>query len=326
MPEPSARPALTVVLEAVLLVIAGLVVVWAHDGAAERGAALDLLAGLSNAVLVASLAFAAAVSLASLVSTALRSGLLQVHRAGVAFVWAARKVPLAVQFLLWFGLLSLAPAHVLKLGGAVYVSDQALYLPQIVWNARGAAALAAITAAALLGVAFTFWAQQRVRQSRTAPMPGWGLIIFLSGTGMTLMVSGNPSALDLPHGQGVGFGGGLAVPTPFMALWAAMALSGAAAIGAIFAEAEGTADAPPRTDPFFRSVVGQYLTLLAGACVAFIIGWPAPGPWTGSTVAGLSLAVSACLALNLAVCALRGAWNARSGVPLGGRRRNPERA
>jgi general L-amino acid transport system permease protein len=304
------------------------------------------LVGALNTLLVAVLGIAGASVLGLVVGVARVSQNFLVRLIGTAYVEVVRNIPLAIQLLVWFSLFSLAPPprRAFSLGNLVYLSNRGLYLPKPLWTEEGAAAAAAVSAAALLGLAFALWAGRRRKDGRPGPVPDWGWVIFVMGAGLALSVSGNPSGVELPRFAGFDYAGGVVLSPALAALWVALTVYTAAFIGEIIrggvvsvaagqSEAARSLGLSPRETlrlvvlpQAFRAIVpplaSQYLNLVKNSSLAVIVGYPdlvavfggTTLNQTGQAIECLALVMAFYLAVSLFISLLMNLWNARTGI------------
>jgi len=190
-----------------------------------------LFAGLLNTLLVGfmTLFFASCLGLA-LAFMRLSENLLA-RFVGTSFVEIFRNVPVILQVVFWYAVLTHLPTprEALSLADMAYLSNRGLMLPAPVMSATDVL----IFMAAVLALLFTLWFMPKeARPPRIGQIGGVVLIILL----LVLMLLGRePEAplMSVPELAGLRFVGGFTLKPEFSALLIGLSLFGSAYIGEI---------------------------------------------------------------------------------------------
>ena len=303
------------------------------------------LVGALNTLLVAGLGIVSATALGVLVGVMRVSRNFIARAASTAYVEVVRNVPLAIQILVWYNLMLIAPPPraALKLGEWFVLSNRGLSMPKPLLSPEWPYALLWIGVSVALGVALARWLN---RQSRISGMPrrfalGW--FVAITGSTFALIATHNDAVgWSLPRFHGFDFEGGLVLAPALVALWAALSFYTAGFIGevvrgGIVAAPAGQGEAARSLGlsdgqtlrlvvlpQAFRVIVpplaSQYLNLVKNSSLAVIIGYPDLVATFGGTVLNqtgqsiecLSLVMAFYLAVSLSISLFMNAWNART--------------
>ncbi len=304
------------------------------------------LIGALNTLLIAGLGIVAATAIGLFV------GVLRVSRnylgrlVGTAYVEVARNTPLPVQILVWYNLVLLAPPPRAAVGvdGLVFLSNRGVYLPKPVFNEFGNLAMLLAGAAVAGGLVLAAWLRRQRTEKGLGAAPAWGWAVALGGAALALIVTGNPSAVSVPHRSGFGFEGGFTMAPALMALWAALSFYTGGFIaeivrGGLMAVPPGQTEAaravglneaqslrlvilPQAMRVIVPPLASQYLNLTKNSSLAVIIGYPdlvavfagTSLNQTGQAIEILALVMLFYLAISLSVSAFMNWWNSRSAV------------
>jgi general L-amino acid transport system permease protein len=302
------------------------------------------LVGALNTLLVAGLGIVSATALGLLVGVARVSRNWIARTSATVYVEIVRNVPLAIQILVWYSLMLIAPPprQALAIGDLVALSNRGLYLPKPVFNGQGGVAIVGVLASIAIGVVLSRVLRKRRAETGLGAAPAWGWAVALGGIALALLATGNPQGFELPRFHGFDFAGGLVLSPALVALWAALAFYTAAFIGevvrgGIAAVSAGQGEAARALGlnggqtlrlvvlpQAFRVIVpplaSQYLNLVKNSSLAVIIGYPDLVATFGGTVLNqtgqsiecLSLVMAFYLAVSLSMSLFMNAWNARS--------------
>ena len=258
------------------------------------------LVGLLNTLRVA----VVGIVLATLLGTALGVGRFSanaiVRGLCYGYVELFRNVPILLQLLMWYLLLTEAlpePGEPLSLGGLVYLSKGGLSFPAPVWAAgHGWAVLGA-----LVGVGAAWWYAGRARkqfeatgQARATVLPGLALIVVCTAAGWAL--GGAPSQWRLPEVTDVAVTGGGEITPEFIAVLMGLVLYTSAFIAEVVragiqsvplgqSEAANALGLPPGRQMklvvlpqalrvIIPPLTNQYLNLTKNSSLAVAIGYP----------------------------------------------------
>jgi general L-amino acid transport system permease protein len=299
--------------------------------------------GLGNTLLVAFVAIVAASLLGLAVGIARLSPNWLLRKLATGYVESVRNVPLILQLLLWYGILTeIFPpvAQAMRLGPA-YLSQRGITFPWPVAHAGWSALLLGLLLAV---VASGLWARHaRVVHARTghAPPVAWpalaaSLLLPLAGWA----AFGAPTELSEPELSGFGFEGGKTVSPEFIALFVGLSTYTAAFIaeivrGGILAVSRGQVDAaaalglsrtqrlrlvvlPQALRVMIPPLTSQYLNLTKNSSLAVAIGYPdlvsisnTTLNQTGQAIEAIGLMMAVYLAISLAISGLMNWYNHR---------------
>jgi general L-amino acid transport system permease protein len=302
------------------------------------------LVGALNTLLVAGLGIVSATALGVLVGVMRVSRNFIARAVATAYVEVVRNVPLAIQILVWYSLMLIAPPPraALKLGDWLALSNRGLYLPWPVLSAQWPIALGGIVISVLVGWLVGAWLKRQRAISGMAQTMPWGWFVAVAGSALVLVGTGNPAGWSMPRFHGFDFEGGLVLAPALVALWAALSFYTAGFIGevvrgGIVAVSAGQGEAARSLGlsdgqtlrlvvlpQAFRVIVpplaSQYLNLVKNSSLAVIIGYPDLVATFGGTVLNqtgqsiecLSLVMAFYLAVSLSISLFMNAWNART--------------
>jgi general L-amino acid transport system permease protein len=304
------------------------------------------LVGALNTLLVAGMGVVAATLLG------LAAGVLRVSRnwigrtVSAAYVEVARNTPLPVQLLVWYNVFLLAPPprDAVSLGGAAFLTNRGLYLPEPLFNAQGGMTLALAIAAGTAGIVVSRVFRNLRRSTGKAPSPAWGWAIGVAGAAAAMLATGNPQGVELPRLEGFGFQGGVSMAPALAALWVALSVY----TGGFIAEVVrgGLNAVPPGQSEAARSLglgeadvmrlvvlpqalrvivpplASQYLNLTKNSSLAVIIGYPdlvavfagTSLNQTGQAIETITLVMIFYLSISLSISLFMNWWNSRSAV------------
>lgn len=308
----------------------------------EDSNARVFLVGALNTLLVAAIGIVGATVIGFLGGVARLSGNLLVRSLATLYVEVARNIPAAIQILLWYSLIYLAPPprEAEPFLGFV-LSNRGLRMPALVWH--GAMGPALLLAAAL---AAGGWVASRVLARRRAGRgggvsPAWGWAVGLGLAALAVILIGRPVGLDTPHRRGFEFEGGMGLSPVLVALATGLAVytgafiaeivrGGLQSVGVGQTEAARALGLPPGV--ILRQVVApqalraivpplssQYLNLTKNSSLAVIIGYPdlvavfagTVLNQTGQAIETISLTMAFYVAVSLCISILMNIWNRR---------------
>jgi len=299
--------------------------------------------GLLNTLFVSLLAIVAASVLGLAIGIARLSPNWLLRKLAAAYVEAVRNVPLILQLLLWYGVLTelLPPvADALRIGPA-YLSQRGCAMPWPVAHPGWSAALLGLLLALVLSL---LWARRartvRDRCGRAPPVlwPAIGVCLLLPLAAWGAF--GAPLEFSQPVLSGFDFEGGKIVLPEFIALLCGLSIYTAAFIaeivrGGILAVDRGQIDAaealglsygqrlrlvilPQALRVMIPPLTSQYLNLSKNSSLAVAIGYPdlvsvsnTTLNQTGQAIEAIGLMMAVYLALSLAISGLMNWYNHR---------------
>ena len=260
-----------------------------------------------------------------------------------AYVESVRNIPLILQLLLWYGLLTeIAPpvASAIHLGPAL-ISQRGLSLPWPVPHAGWSAALLGLVLAAI--VVLVWWRRARAVQARTGRepailLPALAAFVLIPLAGWAAF--GAPTELSTPHLEGFGFDGGKTVSPEFIALFTGLSVYTSAFIAeivraGILAVPKGQTDAaealglsrgqrlrlvvlPQALRVMIPPLTSQYLNLTKNSSLAVAIGYPdlvsvsnTTLNQTGQAIEAIGLMMAVYVTISLAISGLMNWYNHR---------------
>lgn len=284
------------------------------------------LAGLGNTVRVA----LAGIVLATLFGTLIGIGRLSrnalLRGLSGAYVEFFRNLPLLLQLLMWYFMLThlLPPVSgALQAGPAIFLSKSGLSFPWPVWGAGHITALIGLLLGIAAARAWTRRARLAFEEGRGAG-PHWmkSVFIVLAGTLLGWLAGGAPMEVEIPERSIFNVSGGAAVTPEFLAVLMGLTIYTAAFIAEIVRsgiqsvpwgqlEAAGALGLTRRQTlrlvvlPQARRVVipplaNQYLNLTKNSSLAVAIGYPDLVSITNTTLNQTGRAVE-CIAIMMAI-------------------------
>jgi general L-amino acid transport system permease protein len=293
-----------------------------------------ILVGLFNTVIVAVLGVILSTVIGTVVGIARLSGNWLVARIATVYVETLRNIPVLLQLLFWYALITEGlpdPGEAYNPLPGVYLSNRGLKFPTPDWGGLEWLVLAAL----LLGVVATVLVSRAAKRRQLAT--GQGFPVVRSGFGLILglpllawLVTGAPTALDVPLLDGFDFSGGHTVSPEFAALLTGLTLYTAAFIAeivrsGILAVAPGQSEAalalglkraqvlrlivlPQALRVIIPPLTSQYLNLTKNSSLAVAIGYPdlvsvgnTTINQTGQAIEGVALLMAVYLAISLAI-------------------------
>jgi general L-amino acid transport system permease protein len=257
-------------------------------------------AGLANTLRVAALGIVLATVLGTLVGVGRLSRNLLVRWLSTGYVEVLRNVPLLIQLLAWYLVLTeLLPdaAEPLALAPHVYLSKGGLQLPHPAWAPGWAYALGALPAGVIAAWALLRWARARRALTGHAPhVAGPAAAIVVAAPALGWLAGGAPRALAVPEVGPFNVAGGLSLTPEFLALLVGLSTYTAASIAelvrsGILAVSQGQTEAalalglsrrqvlrkvllPQAARVIVPPLTNQYLNLTKNSSLAVAIGYP----------------------------------------------------
>ena len=256
--------------------------------------------GLLNTLLVAALGIVLATVLGFLIGIGRLSHNWLVARLCGGYVELIRNIPLLLQLLFWYNAVLKALPELrssLALGGAVFLNNRGLFLPQPQFSAAFAAVLAALAFGIAATLVLHIWAGRRQERTGTRPrLLGWDLALIGGVPLAVFVLAGSPLTLSYPQMGRFNVSGGLEVIPEFAALLLALSIYTAAFIAEVvragmLAVAHGQTEAaqalglrpgltlrliviPQAMRVIVPPLTSQYLNLLKNSSLAVAIGYP----------------------------------------------------
>jgi general L-amino acid transport system permease protein len=299
--------------------------------------------GLLNTLFVSACAIVVATLLGLAVGIARLSPNWLLRKLATGYVETVRNVPLILQLLMWYGMLTelLPPvAEALHLGPA-YLSQRGVTLPWPEAHNGWRAALLGIAAAAIFSLMWSRWTQAvQMRTGKRLPVAWPSLLVFVLLPSIAWAAMGAPTDWSQPVLAGFDFEGGKTVSPEFIALFAGLSIYTAAFIaeivrGGIQAVPRGQIDAadalglsraqrlrlvvlPQALRVIIPPLTSQYLNLTKNSSLAVAIGYPdlvsvsnTSLNQTGQAIEAIALMMAVYLAISLAISGLMNWYNFR---------------
>jgi general L-amino acid transport system permease protein len=299
--------------------------------------------GLLNTLFVSAVSIVAATLLGLTIGIARLSPNWLLARLAGWYVEAVRNVPLILQLLLWYGIITevLPPAgDALRLGPA-FLSQRGLSLPWPEAHAGWSAALLGLVVALVASI--LWWRRAKhvqVQKGRALPV-FWPSVAFFIGLPVAAWaLFGAPSEFSYPVLGGFDFEGGKNVSPEFTALFVGLSIYTAAFIaeivrGGILAVPKGQTEAaealsltrsqrlrlvilPQALRVMIPPLTSQYLNLTKNSSLAVAIGYPdlvsvstTTLNQTGQAIEAIALMMAVYLTLSLAISGLMNWYNHR---------------
>ena len=184
-----------------------------------------LLVGMLNTVLVAAMGIVAATGLGFLAGVLRLSPNFLLSRLVGAYVEVTRNVPLLLQIIFWWVVLSGLPKvrDSLSLGDAIFLNNRGVRLPAPLLEPGFEWVLAAAVAGIVATVAVSRWAKRRQNRTGERFPVGWaGLALIVGAPLLAYGLAGAPVAWDVPEPTRFNFRGGFNVTPELVALWFAL--------------------------------------------------------------------------------------------------------
>jgi general L-amino acid transport system permease protein len=295
-----------------------------------------ILVGLGNTLIVSVLGIIFASALGLVMGVARLSSNWLVARLATSYVEGARNIPVLLQLLFWYALITEAlPAtrQAFNPLPGVFLSNRGLRFPLPVWEGTHLAMALAMLLGIGLVVLIAKWARRR--QEKTGQL----FPVFRAGAGIILglpflvwLIGGAPTALDMPALKGFNFQGGHSFSPEFAALLLGLSVYTGAFIAeivrsGILAVPAGQTEAalaiglsrgqvlrlivlPQALRVIIPPLTSQYLNLTKNSSLAVAIGYPdlvsvanTTINQTGQAIEGVALVMAVYLAVSLSIAA-----------------------
>ena len=257
-----------------------------------------LLVGLLNTLLVSALGIVSATVLGFTAGVLRLSGNWLVALIATLYVEFTRNVPLLLQIVFWWSMLTGLPAvrDSVSIGGAVFLNNRGIRLPAPVAE-PGLGWVAAVAAAGIFAaVVIARWARRRREATgRTFPVAAASAALVVAAPLVLFLALGLPLAWDVPVFGQFNLEGGISVTPELVALWWALTVYTGAFIaetvrGGILAVSKGQTEAayalgltpsatlqkivvPQALRVIVPPLTSQYLNLTKNSSLAVAIGY-----------------------------------------------------
>ncbi len=194
-----------------------------------------ILIGILNTLLLGFLGLLGATLLGTLIGLIRTSGNYLFSLLGTIYVETFRNVPLILQAVFWYAIVSHLPRprSAISLADAVFVSGRGVYFP--VFNI-GLFSVAIMGALIISWILILSWHKRRIDRPSAyhqIKVFGWlALAVIIIAIGYFAHTTGTP-ILDIPYLKGLNFAGGMRMPPELTALVIAISLYGGAYIGEV---------------------------------------------------------------------------------------------
>ena len=256
--------------------------------------------GLTNTLLVSAMGVVAATILGFIIGVARLSSNWLVAKMALVYIEVIRNIPLLLQIFFWyFAVLSNLPSprQSVDVGGALFLNNRGLYLPDPVTQEGFGIVWGGILLAIAAVVGIRIWAKKRqLATGQIFPTFKVGVAILVLVPIISYLVAGRPLEWDLPALRGFNFGGGITIIPELAALWIALSLYTASFIAeivrsGILSVSKGQTEAskalglpngltlrlvviPQAMRVIIPPLTSQYLNLVKNSSLATAIGYP----------------------------------------------------
>ncbi|PPR11753.1 MAG: putative glutamine ABC transporter permease protein GlnM [Alphaproteobacteria bacterium MarineAlpha11_Bin1] len=185
-----------------------------------------LIVGLLNTVLVSCLGIITATLIGFVAGILRLSNNWLVSRLITSYVEITRNVPLLLQIILWWSILTSLPKvrDSMSIFGAFFLNNRGLRAPSPDFEAPFLWLFAAVFLSVLATVAISIWSRRRQKLTgKTFPVVFSGLILLLVVPIFVFYLLGQPISWDIPAKTRFNFGGGFNITPELLALWVALA-------------------------------------------------------------------------------------------------------
>ncbi|GAA0840684.1 amino acid ABC transporter permease [Marinobacter szutsaonensis] len=256
--------------------------------------------GLTNTLLVSAMGIVAATILGFIIGVARLSNNWLVAKISLVYIEVIRNIPLLLQIFFWyFAVLSNLPSprQSVDVGGAVFLNNRGLYLPEPLTQDGFGLVWAAIIIAIAAVAGLKTWARKRqLATGEIFPTFKVGAAIMVLLPVVAYASAGQPLEWDIPALKGFNFGGGITLIPELAALWIALSLYTASFIAeivrsGILSVSKGQTEAakalglpnglslrlvviPQAMRVIIPPLTSQYLNLVKNSSLATAIGYP----------------------------------------------------
>ena len=184
-----------------------------------------LIVGMLNTVLVSAMGIVAATALGFFAGILRLSPNFLLSRMVGAYVEITRNVPLLLQIIFWWVLLSGLPKvrDSLSIGDSVFLNNRGMRLPAPLFEPGFEWVAAALLAGVVATVLVSRWSRRRQNVSgKRFPVAWSGLALIVGLPVLVYLIAGSPLAWDVPEPTRFNFRGGFNVTPELVALWIAL--------------------------------------------------------------------------------------------------------
>ncbi len=195
-----------------------------------------LIVGLLNTILVSALGIIAATLLGFIGGVLRLSDNWIVSRLVTAWVEFTRNVPLLLQIIFWWAILTSLPKvrDSISIGGVAFLNNRGLRTPAPLFETGMEWVVAALFVAIVASVVLVRWARKRQEKSGKTFPSAWATFCLIIGTPLIVyFLAGQPVNWDLPVRTRFNFSGGFNITPELIALWFALSTYTAAFISEI---------------------------------------------------------------------------------------------
>lgn len=314
----------------------------AYDPSSSYGRAF--VVGLLNTLFVSAVAIVTATVIGLAVGIGRLSPNWLLRKLADWYVESIRNVPLILQLLFWYGLVTelLPPGAQALQFGDVFLSQRGLNLPWPEAHAGWSAALLGLVAALVVSLILARRAGKQRDRTGRAPAVAWpSMLAFIALPVAAWAALGAPTAFSVPVLGGFNFEGGKNISPEFTALYVGLSVYTAAFIaeivrGGILAVPKGQTEAalalsltrgqrlrlvvlPQALRVMIPPLTSQYLNLTKNSSLAVAIGYPdlvsvsnTTLNQTGQAIEAIALTMAVYLTLSLAISGLMNWTNYRA--------------
>ena len=303
-----------------------------------------LWVGIVNTLVVAAVGIVVATVLGTLIGIARLSDNWLLAKLASGYVEVMRNVPLLLQLFVWYGIFTeLLPAvrEAIEVGGWLFISQRGFRFawpaPHVGWTVAGWALVAGVA----LAFAWRAYAR-RVQMATGRQLPvGWVVAALVAGLPVLgWLVSGAPTAIEIPKLEGFDFQGGRVMSPEFTALLLGLSTYTAAFVAevvraGILAVDKGQTEAamalglspgqrlrlvtlPQALRVIIPPMTSQYLNLTKNSSLAVAIGYPdlvsvanTTMNQTGQAIEAIAILMAVYLSISLAISLFMNWYNDR---------------
>lgn len=302
-----------------------------------------LLVGLLNTVMVSVLGIIAATIIGVIAGVLRLSSNWLISRLVTSYVEFVRNVPVLLQIIFWWALLTGLPKvrDSLSLGDTAFLNNRGVRVPAPLTEPGFGWVLAALAAGIVIAILITRWARKRQDLTGQIFPTGWTTIGLIIGLPLIVYFAlGQPLGWEIPRRTRFNFQGGINITPELIALWLALATYTGAFIAeivraGILSVSRGQSEAafalglrpnltmqkiilPQALRVIIPPLTSQYLNLTKNSSLAIVIGYQDLVSIGGSILnqSGRSLEIVAIwmavyLSLSLATSAYMNWYNKR---------------
>ena len=186
-----------------------------------------LLVGLLNTLLVSVLGIISATIVGFLMGVLRLSNNWLVSRLAGVYVEGTRNVPLLLQIIFWWTILSGLPrvANSLSIGNAVYLNNRGVRFPAPVMEPGMGFVIVTAIIGLMVAMIISGWAtRRRVATGQGFPIIWINLLLIFMFPVLLFLMLGRPLSFDMPVPGRFNFSGGINITPELVALWWALTL------------------------------------------------------------------------------------------------------